>query len=241
MEIIFGCLAIIGVIVLFQLLRPKNFDQPVSSWSDDELARRLVNYERIWSTAVKQAVSGNLDSITKHSEAGSKVKEISDEIASRRSLQVANGSQRSSVTGSGTNIDAGSTAKAYAGEGDDNSYSLAESANLTGANGPHQDTKKAVQSPVKNVAKAATPQRQLKLPDSGAGLTPSAALAEVIGVEPMARAQVIKKLWDYIKANNLQDATNKRIINADAKLLAVFGKPQVTMFEMAGIVSKHLG
>ena len=51
---------------------------------------------------------------------------------------------------------------------------------------------------------------------------------------------MIKKLWDYIKANGLQDATNKRAINADALLLPVFGKPQVTMFELAGIVGKHL-
>jgi DNA topoisomerase-3 len=81
-----------------------------------------------------------------------------------------------------------------------------------------------------------------KAPAEGsAGSTPSAALGAVIGTEPVARAQVIKKLWDYIKANNLQDATNKRAINADAKLLAVFGKPQVTMFELAGIVGKHLG
>jgi len=63
----------------------------------------------------------------------------------------------------------------------------------------------------------------------------------VIGAEPIACAQVIKKLWDYIKANNLQDATNKRAINADAKLLAAFGQPQVSMFELAGIVGKHLG
>lgn len=63
----------------------------------------------------------------------------------------------------------------------------------------------------------------------------------MIGAEPIARAQVIKKLWDYIKANKLQDATNKRAINADAKLLAVFGQPQVSMFELAGIVGKHLG
>jgi len=75
---------------------------------------------------------------------------------------------------------------------------------------------------------------------AAAGLTPSAALAAVIGAEPVARTQVIKKLWDYIKAQGLQDATNKRAINADAKLQAVFGKPQVTMFELAGIVGKHL-
>ncbi len=62
----------------------------------------------------------------------------------------------------------------------------------------------------------------------------------MIGAEPVARTQVIKKLWDYIKANGLQDAANKRAINADAKLLAVFGKPQVTMFELAGIAGKHL-
>jgi DNA topoisomerase-3 len=73
------------------------------------------------------------------------------------------------------------------------------------------------------------------------GSTPSAALAAVIGAEPIARSQVIKKLWDYIKANSLQDAADKRNINADAKLLAVFGKPQVSMFEITGIVGKHLG
>jgi len=108
--------------------------------------------------------------------------------------------------------------------------------------------KKAAKTPAKKVAKA--PAKKTSKPTtvkaprkaaSGAGSTPSAALAAVIGAEPVARAQVIKKLWDYIKANNLQDATNKRAINADDKLLAVFGKPQVTMFELAGIVGKHLG
>ncbi|MCJ7799987.1 MAG: DNA topoisomerase III, partial [Polaromonas sp.] len=102
--------------------------------------------------------------------------------------------------------------------------------------------KKAVKAPAKKAAKAATAKVPRKAPTAGsAGSTPSAALAAVIGAEPVARAQVIKKLWDYIKANNLQDATNKRAINADDKLLAVFGKPQVTMFELAGIVGKHLG
>jgi DNA topoisomerase-3 len=94
--------------------------------------------------------------------------------------------------------------------------------------------------------KAATKTAAVKTPRKtsskapAAGAVPSAALAAVIGTEAVARPQVIKKLWDYIKANNLQDATNKRAINADAKLLAVFGKPQVTMFELAGIVGKHL-
>jgi DNA topoisomerase-3 len=91
-------------------------------------------------------------------------------------------------------------------------------------------------------ASAKTPRKAAvkKVTSPAAGLQPSAALAAVIGAEPVARPQVIKKLWDYIKANNLQDAVNKRNINADAKLLAVFGKPQVTMFELAGIVGKHL-
>mgnify|MGYP005805472573 CR=1 FL=1 len=89
-------------------------------------------------------------------------------------------------------------------------------------------------------AKTAKPKAPRKA-STAAGLQPSAALAAVIGNEPVARTQVIKKLWDYIKANGLQDATNKRAINADAKLLAVFGKPQVTMFELAGLAGKHLG
>jgi DNA topoisomerase III len=85
--------------------------------------------------------------------------------------------------------------------------------------------------------KAAAPKAPRK---TGAGLKPSAELAAVIGAEPVARTEVIKKLWDYIKANGLQDAKDKRSINADAKLRPVFGKPQVTMFELAGIVGKHL-
>ena len=72
------------------------------------------------------------------------------------------------------------------------------------------------------------------------GVKPCNALAALIGSELVARTQVIKKLWDYIKAEKLQDSANKRNINADAKLLPVFGKPQVTMFELAGIVGKHL-
>ena len=66
------------------------------------------------------------------------------------------------------------------------------------------------------------------------------AFAAMIGSEQVARLQIIEKLWAYLKEQNLQDAANKRAINADAKLLAVFGKPQVTMFELAGIVGKHL-
>lgn len=69
----------------------------------------------------------------------------------------------------------------------------------------------------------------------------SADLEAVVGKGPMPRGQVVKKLWEYIKKNGLQDATNKRNINADAKLKVVFGgKSMVNMFEMTKLVSKHL-
>lgn len=71
-------------------------------------------------------------------------------------------------------------------------------------------------------------------------LTPSPALAAVVGSTPLPRTEIISKLWVYIKANNLQDAANKRNINADAKLKELFGKPQVSMFELAGLIGKHV-
>jgi upstream activation factor subunit UAF30 len=71
-------------------------------------------------------------------------------------------------------------------------------------------------------------------------LTPSAELATVIGSEAIPRTEVTKKIWEYIKANSLQDAANKRNINADAKLKPIFGKDQVTMFEMTKLLSAHL-
>ena len=71
-------------------------------------------------------------------------------------------------------------------------------------------------------------------------LTPSPALAAVVGKDPLPRTEVISKLWVYIKEHNLQDPANKRMINADAKLKEVFGKPQVSMFEMAGLIGKHV-
>ena len=101
-------------------------------------------------------------------------------------------------------------------------------------------TKKAAVAKSAAVKKAAPRKTSAKPKTPAAGLQPSAALAAVIGPDAVSRPQVVKKLWDYIKANSLQDATNKRNINADTKLLAVFGKPQVTMFELAGIVGKHL-
>jgi len=72
-------------------------------------------------------------------------------------------------------------------------------------------------------------------------MTISAELAVIVGKGPMPRSEVVKKLWAYIKKNNLQDAKNKRNINADAALTAVFGgKKVVNMFEMTKLVSAHL-
>ena len=71
-------------------------------------------------------------------------------------------------------------------------------------------------------------------------LTLSKELAAVLGDKPLPRTEIVSKLWVYIKANKLQDQINKRMINADAKLKAVFGKAQVSMFEMAGLIGKHV-
>ena len=72
-------------------------------------------------------------------------------------------------------------------------------------------------------------------------VTPSPALAEVVGSKPIPRTEVTKKLWAYIKKNGLQDQKNKRMINADAPLKTVFGgKASVNMFDMTKLVSKHL-
>lgn len=74
-----------------------------------------------------------------------------------------------------------------------------------------------------------------------AEVTPSADLSAVIGSKPMPRSEVTKKVWDYIKKNGLQDATNRRMINADEHLKKIFnGKKQVSMFEMTALVNKHL-
>jgi upstream activation factor subunit UAF30 len=71
-------------------------------------------------------------------------------------------------------------------------------------------------------------------------LTPSPALAAVVGTTPLPRTAIVSKLWDYIKKNKLQDQANKRNINADAKLKEIFGKAQVSMFELASLIGKHV-
>ena len=97
-------------------------------------------------------------------------------------------------------------------------------------------------APVKAVAaKKAAPAKK-RTPNAAfmKALTLSPELSAVVGDKPLPRTEIVSKLWVYIKANNLQDSANKRMINADKKLLAVFGKPQVSMFEMAGLIGKHV-
>jgi len=99
---------------------------------------------------------------------------------------------------------------------------------------PKATTKKVIAAPKKKIARR--PNAAFMKP-----LNPSSALAEVIGATPIPRTEVMKKIWAYIKKNNLQDAKNRRAINADDKLKVVFGgKKQVTMFEMTKLVSNHL-
>lgn len=103
--------------------------------------------------------------------------------------------------------------------------------------------KKTVKKVAKKAAKKAVKKKSARKPSAAfmKALTPSAALAEVVGSKPLARTEVVKKIWVYIKANKLQDATNRRMINADPKLKVVFsGKGQVSMFDMAKHISKHL-
>ena len=99
-------------------------------------------------------------------------------------------------------------------------------------------TKKAPAA--KAAAKAPAAKKAPRKAAAGSGLKPSAALAAVIGDEPVLRTEATKKLWDYIKAHGLQDPADKRSIRADARLQAVFDKPSVTMFELAGILGRHL-
>jgi len=104
--------------------------------------------------------------------------------------------------------------------------------------------KKATKAAPKKTAKAAAPKKAASKRKPNAAfmkpLTPSTALAAIVGASPMPRTQVVKKMWDYIKKHNLQDAKNRRNINADDKLKPIFGKATVSMFEMTKLVSKHL-
>ena len=106
--------------------------------------------------------------------------------------------------------------------------------------------KPAKKAPARKPAKKAAPKKKsaVKRKPNAAfmkAMTPTAVLAAVVGEKAIPRTEVTKKIWDYIKKNKLQDAINKRMINADEKLKAVFGgKRQVSMFEMTKLVNAHL-
>jgi chromatin remodeling complex protein RSC6 len=104
--------------------------------------------------------------------------------------------------------------------------------------------KAAKKAPAKKSAKKAAPKKAAKRKPNAAfmkPMTPSTALAAVVGGKPLPRTEVTSKIWAYIRKNKLQDQKNKRNINADDKLMAVFGgKKVVNMFEMTKLVSKHL-
>jgi len=99
-------------------------------------------------------------------------------------------------------------------------------------------TAKAV--PAKKAAAKAPAKKRTPNAAFMKALTPSAELAAVVGAAPLPRTEVVSKLWVYIKKHGLQDSVNKRNINADDKLKTIFGKAQVTMFELAGLIGKHL-
>jgi upstream activation factor subunit UAF30 len=102
-------------------------------------------------------------------------------------------------------------------------------------------TKKA--APKKAAPKKAAPKKTARKPNAAfmAPMTCSPALVEVIGSKSLPRTEIIRAIWVYIKKNGLQDSVSKRMINADAKLKTLFGgKSQVSMFELAGIVNKHV-
>ena len=107
------------------------------------------------------------------------------------------------------------------------------------------DTKAA--KPAKEAAKAPPKGTKVEKPKPGnkpnalqQPLKPSADLGAIVGTNPLPRGEVVSKVWDYIKKHNLQDAANKRNINADDKLKAIFKKPQVSMFEMTKLISDQL-
>jgi upstream activation factor subunit UAF30 len=108
---------------------------------------------------------------------------------------------------------------------------------------PKAAAKKAAPAKKAAAKKAAPAKKAARKPNAAfmAALTPDAALGAVIGAKPVPRTEIIKKIWDYIRSNNLQDQKNKRMINADAKLKVLFGgKSQISMFELAKVVSGHV-
>ncbi|MEO8312854.1 MAG: SWIB/MDM2 domain-containing protein [Caldimonas sp.] len=104
--------------------------------------------------------------------------------------------------------------------------------------------KKAAKAPAKKAPakKAAKAPAKKRTPNAAfmKAMTPSGALAAIIGDKPVPRTEVTKKVWEYIKKNNLQDSAKRTMINADTKLREIFKKGQVSMFEMTKLINNHL-
>jgi upstream activation factor subunit UAF30 len=109
---------------------------------------------------------------------------------------------------------------------------------------PKKAAKKvAKKAPKKAAKKAPAKKKSARKPNAAfmAPLSASPALAEVVGSKPLPRTEIIKKIWEYIRKNKLQDSKNRRMINADAKLKVLFaGKTQISMFDLAKVVSKNV-
>lgn len=108
---------------------------------------------------------------------------------------------------------------------------------------PAKAPKKAPKKAAKKTASKGGAKKSGRKPNAAfmAPLTVSPELAEIIGDKPLPRTEITKKMWDYIKKNNLQDKKNRRMINADGKLKTVFGgKDQVSMFELPKLVNNHV-
>ncbi len=119
---------------------------------------------------------------------------------------------------------------------------MAKTAKKSAKKAAKKTAKKAAKKTAKKAAKAPK-KKSARKPNAAfmAPLTVSDNLAAVVGNKPLPRTQIIKKIWDYIKKNGLQDKKNRRMINADDKLKVVFGgKGQISMFELAKVVNKNV-
>ena len=107
---------------------------------------------------------------------------------------------------------------------------------------PKKAAKKVAKKAPKKAAKKAPKKKSARKPNAAfmAPLTLSPGLSEVVGAKSLPRTEIIKKVWDYVKKNGLQDKVNRRMINADAKLRPIFGKDQISMFELAKVVNNNV-
>ena len=121
---------------------------------------------------------------------------------------------------------------------------MAKAAKKAAKKGAKKTASKAPKKAAKKSVKKAAPKEKAARKPNAAFMAPlnvSPVMAEVIGNKPLPRTEIVKKMWDYIKKNNLQDKNNRRMINADAKLKEVFGgKGQISMFELAKVINKHV-